>query len=86
MSNLAYLSVVRSSVGGRELSHKREVIGSDPRNSGAMRGQAQWLECRIHENMIDGQRGKPRRESTDGPRRSNELAHIAQIPGKRAVG
>ena len=50
-----------------------------------MDGGTQWLECAIHEDMIDGQRGKPRREGANGSRWLNEFAHISEMAVKCAI-
>ena len=46
---------------------------------------AHWLDCMIHENVIDSQHRKSRREGANWSRCSNQFAYIAQMPVKCAI-
>jgi hypothetical protein len=50
-----------------------------------MYGYAHWLGCAVNENVIDSQHRKSRRECSNWSGRSNEFAHIAQMPVKGAI-
>ena len=50
-----------------------------------MYGYAHWLDRPVHENVVDSQHRKSRRECANGFGRSNEFAHIAQMPVKGAI-
>jgi hypothetical protein len=51
-----------------------------------MYGYVQWLDRPVNENVIDSQHRKSRRECANGLGRSNEFAHIAQMPVKCSIG
>jgi len=50
-----------------------------------MYGYTQWPDRPVHENMIDGEHRKPRRESANGSCRLDEFAHIVQMTVQCAV-
>lgn len=50
-----------------------------------MCGYAEWLDCPIHENMIDSQHRKSRWKGANWSRRSNQFAHLAQMAVKCAI-
>jgi len=68
-----------------ELTHKRKMIGSNPRQRRAVYGYAQRLNRPVDKNMIDSEQRKSRRESANGSRRLNKFAGIAQASSKRAI-
>ena len=53
------------------------MIGSNPRERGAMYGYTQWLDSPNDENMSDSQQWKSRRKGVNWSRRWNQFAHIA---------
>ena len=68
-----------------ELTDKRKMIGSNPRERRAVYGYAQRLDRPVNKNVIDSEQRKSRRESANGSGCLNELAGIAQASSKRAI-